>query len=64
MKTTVQTIYTGSPQAPRQWSTTNYEIAVDLAAKDARQMSRLFSEVYDKNTNMVVGYVSSDGKEM
>lgn len=46
------------------WVTTNYDLAIHMAYRDAINNNQLFSEIYDKTTNMVVGYVSSDGKEM
>lgn len=62
--TKYDTQYTGSLQAPYQWTTDSYELAVALAGKDAARAGRLFSEIYDKKTNMVIGYASYDGKEM
>ncbi len=60
----MNTLYTGSPMAPYAWTTNAYDVAISLAGKDALREGRLFSEVYDKNTNMVIGFASYDGKEM
>lgn len=61
MKTITATHYTSSSGT---WTTDDYSLAIALAAKEARADSRLFVEIYDKKTNMIVGYASFDGKEM
>lgn len=57
-------MYTGSLQSPYRWVTNSYDVAVSLAGKDAERNGRLFSEIYDRTTNMLVGFASLDGKEL
>lgn len=59
MDTTLYTEFAGTGG----WSTNDYDIAVSMAVKDAKRDGRLFSEIYDKTTNMVIGYATYDGKE-
>lgn len=61
MKTKYATKYTNSTGS---WTTDTYDVAIAMAGNDARRDNRLFSEVYDKTTNMVIGYASYDGKEL
>jgi hypothetical protein len=64
VNTKVTTIYTGSTTAPYAWTTNDYDVAVSLAGKDANRSGRLFSEIYNKVTNTIVGFASYDGKEI